>query len=233
VAPLTILTFLWGSKYSLYYVDRLAAGIRRHLTQPYRFICIHDRGGAGWTADYEHHPLPDPGLAAIPGCFARLRTFSPAWQHQLGIAPGERIVWLDLDLVVTGRLEPLFDRDEDLVILQGANASNPCPFNGSVLMLRAGAHARVWSDFSPAAAKAIPYHSFPDDQGWIAAKVPRAAGWQAGVRSGIYAFAKPGWPKGLSLPAGARIVAFPGGRDPSDYAYLDWIKTHWIAIDDD
>jgi hypothetical protein len=84
-------------------------------------------------------PLPeDHHLTKIPGCFARLRTFDPEWQKAQGILPGERIVCLDFDLVITGQLDGLFDQPLGFVILQGVNATNPCPFNGSVWALQAG-----------------------------------------------------------------------------------------------
>jgi hypothetical protein len=68
----------------------------------------------------------------VPGCFARSALFDPEWQARHGIEPGDRFVCLDLDLIVTGPLDGLFDRPEPFAILQGVNASNPCPYNGSV-----------------------------------------------------------------------------------------------------
>lgn len=213
---LTVVTWRWGDKYGGEYVDRLLAGLRRHLRQSHKVVVA-----CASTQD-EH-------LTRIKGCFARLRMFDPEWQLQHGILPDERVVCLDLDLIVTGDLDPLFDRPEPFVILQGVNASNPCPYNGSVWMLRGGYRPDVWSDFSLDAAQRIPLHEFPDDQGWFWQKLPGAAGWQAGSKSGIYGFQKPGWPKGDALPAGARLIAFPGWRDPSKFAHLDWVRTHWTA----
>jgi hypothetical protein len=228
MADLTILTFWWGDKYSPGYVARLASGLRRHLHQPYRFVCVHGRGMVP-PPDVETAPLADPGLCTIPGCFARLRTFSPDWQRQHDIAAGSRIVCLDLDLIVTGPLDPLFDRDEDFVIWQHANVSNPCPYNASVTMLRACAHAEVWSRFSPDAARRAKFFSFPDDQGWLWHTIPDAAGWECGAASGIWAFGKRAWPKDNKLPDDARIVAFPGARDPLHYVDLEWVQQHWLV----
>jgi hypothetical protein len=96
-------------------------------------------------------------------------------------------------------------------------------------MLRAGAHPEVWLDFSLDAARKVPYYAFPDDQGWIWHKLPNAEGWRCGPESGIWSFRKRGWPKDDKLPEGARIVAFPGSRDPSMFTHLDWMKEHWAA----
>lgn len=169
----------------------------------------------------------DVYLTETKGCFCRLRMFDPAWQETNGIKAGDRIVCIDLDVVVTGPLDELFDRPEDFVILKGANSANPCPYNGSLQMLRAGKHSDVWSDFSLEAARKVPWFSFPDDQSWLAARVPDAAGWKAGSESGVYAFQKPGWPTGEALPSDAKIVAFPGWRDPSKFTRLDWVQENW------
>lgn len=233
MAPLTVLTWLWGTKYSPKDVAKLAAGVRRHLKQPHRFVVITDDVmGAGIEAligSKVHSAWPilpeDLPLLNMAGCFVRLRVFDPAWQASHGIAPGDRIACIDLDTVITGPLDPLLDRAEPFVILQGVNTSNPCPFNGSVWMLRAGHRPDVWSDFSPAAAAKVPFHSFPDDQGWFWHKMPDAAAYTDA--NGVYAFKKNGWPKGDDLPPDARIVAFPGWRSPKSFKDLPWVKEHW------
>lgn len=211
---LNICTWRWGQKYPSHYVERLKAGVDRHLKQEHKFCVFCPE------AEDEH-------LTFIPGCFARLRMFDPEWQEKHGLSG--RIVCVDLDVVVTGALDELFDRPEKFVILQGANSANPCPFNGSVFMLRAGEHPDVWRDFSIKRAGEVPFFLYPDDQAWLAHKIPDAGGWKAGTESGVYAFNKPGWPKGESLPSDARLVAFPGWRDPSKFTHLDWIKKNWVA----
>jgi hypothetical protein len=227
---LHVVTWWWGDKYPAHYVERLRDGLRRHLRQPYRLLCMVDRllerpalTGVGYRQILDHD------LIAQQGCFARLRMFDRDWQFAREIAPEERIGCIDLDCVVTGPLDPLFDRPESFVILQGANAANPCPVNGSLMMLRGAAHQDVWSDFSLEAARQVPFHEFPDDQGWIAHKLPGCAGWQAGPESGVYAFKKPGWPKGDDLPKDARLVVFPGWRDPAKFEHLGWVKRNWAA----
>ncbi len=220
---LTVCTWLWGNKYSKADVAKLAAGFRRNLNIPFRFLLITDDFGKA-PEGIEPWAIRDPELTKVRGCFARLRMFDPDWMPWHDI---DRLVCVDLDVVVTGQLDPVFNRQEPFVILGGANAINPCPFNGSLMMLRVGAHPEVWRDFSLKAAAKAPFHEFPDDQGWLWHKVPKAAIWQAGAESGVYAFQKPGWPDGDALPDDARLVVFPGWRDPSKFAHLDWVKEHW------
>lgn len=178
--------------------------------------------------DIEVQPIEDRDLIGR-ACFCRLRQFDPDWQKRHGF--DDRIVGLDLDAIITGQLDPLFDRQESFLILKGANAVNPNPFNASVTMLRPGYHAGVWKTFSMDAAKMIRFHEFPDDQGWIWHRLPDATGWNVGRSSGIYGFEKPGWPRGsYSLPPGARIVAFIGRRKPSQYTGLPWVTRYWSAL---
>jgi hypothetical protein len=209
---LTIATWIWGTKYSGSYIARLQRGLRLHLKQPFRFVV------------FEPYPGDEKLFA---GCFVRLRMFSQAFQKHYCIEPGTRLVCLDLDIIITGELDPLFDRPQSFVIFKGANAANPCPFNCSVMMVKAGQHGELWDAFSLEQAAKIPYYEFPDDQGWIHHMVPSAAAWEVGPMSGIYAFRKPRWPKDDRLPADARIVAFPGHRDPSQFIYLPWVAEHW------
>jgi hypothetical protein len=227
-AILAICTWLWGSKYTLDDVYKLKRGVARCLKQPHRFLVMTERE-RDWSPPYgiERHAIKDPELLAYPGCFARLRMFDYGWQHNRKI--DDRLVCMDLDMVITGELDKLFDRPETFVILAGANSLNPCPYNGSVFMLRPGCHGQLFSDFSMEEARKIGHYKFPDDQGWFWHKLPNAATWQAGRTSGVYGFKKPGWHHGSDrLPEQARIVAFPGHRQPKDFMHLDWVRKHWV-----
>jgi hypothetical protein len=211
VARLIVATFCWGDKYGEDYVTRLLRGVTRNL-----------------DADL-HVFRPDPldHLIRVPGCFTRLRLFDPAWCAAQGLEPSDRVLVLDLDLIVTGDLAPLFAGAEPFKILQGVNASNPCPYNGSVWRLDIGYRPDVWTGFSLEAAAKVPHDKFPDDQAWFAHTLPDAGKFTS--EDGVYAFHKPGWPKGKALPKNARIVAFPGWRDPSRFTHLDWVRRHWVG----
>lgn len=240
---LVICTWLWGNKYSLNDVAKLHGGVRRNLRQPFRFVVVTDqvdspevRSGKGGPMEFRPIDIEDLYLLRVKGCFVRLRMFSPEWQSRMGVT--DRLVCMDLDSVVTGGLDPVFDRPEKFVIMQGGNASNPCPYNGAMMMLRPGAHPEVWEDFSLEKARQIPFFEFPDDQGWIAYKVPGAAAWKCGLGSSVFVFRKPGWPsydvkmrRSIvdALPTGARVVTFSGGRSPAQYEELPWVRKHWTA----
>ncbi len=171
-------------------------------------------------------PAADYPLLDRLGCLARMRVFSKEMQEQMGAEKGDRIVNIDVDAVITGNLDPLFDRDDEFTIMQHFNGTNPCPFNGSLWMFRAGERHDVSDDFSldEYHARKVPVHAIPDDQGWLHYKFPDAKAYTPA--DGAYCFEKNTWPGGLTLPEGARIVAFPG-RDPAKFTHLDWVERHW------
>jgi hypothetical protein len=238
---ITISTWHWGHKYGPEYVGRLARSVARHLKQPHEFV-VFSNSFPGYTLSGFGGVTVRPitrgyGLTQIKGCFVRLQMFGKKWQEENGIT--DRIVMMDLDTVITGPLDPLFDRPEPFLILQGGNATNPCPFNGALQMLRPGYRHDVWDDFSFDKAKDVPHDSFPDDQAWLADRIPDAAGWKVGPETGAYVFRKPGWPGYISwdvavdegtdkdLPAGARLVTFSGWRSPQRFVHLPWISENW------
>lgn len=227
----TVISWLWGNKYGVRDVNRLARGVRKHSKNVERFLLFSDsvKRLAGLDSDIEQELLVDRHLIGR-GCFCRLRMFDTVWQSWNKL--NDRIVSLDLDAVIVGPIDELFDRPEPFLILRGANAANPNPFNASVMMLRPGFRPDVWSEFSLAKAEATPFYEFPDDQGWIWHMLPNAAGWPVGAPSGIYGFEKPGWPAYGSqrLPEGARIVAFIGKRKPAQYTHVPWVKKHWESL---
>ena len=109
---LNIVVYWWGEKYPPFYLERLKAGIQRNLDQPYRFVLISDQKRPGAIVI----PEQDRYLLRMKGCFARLRLFDPRFQkdHELR----GRIVSIDLDMIVVGKLDPLFDREDEF--------SSPC-----------------------------------------------------------------------------------------------------------
>lgn len=225
---LNICIWWWGTKYDWSYVEKLVHGFDRHMSGERRMVLVTDN--APVTRIF-NQVIPieqaDRHLLLMKGCLARLRMFDVAWQKEHGFG-ADRLASVDLDTVVTGDLDPVFNRQEEtFCILQGANSANPCPYTGALFMLKAGEHRDVWDDFSVEAVTRLPFYAFPDDQNWLAHKIPNAAGWRAG-EGGVYAFMKPGWPhKHGELPADARLVTFPGARDPSQFKSLSWVQKHW------
>jgi hypothetical protein len=227
---LFVCSWLWGEKWPSVYAERLFAGVGRNLRQEFRSVLITDQVGYAAADIVCQIDAADRPLLAPPGCLVRMRMFDPAWQEKIGAKKGDRIVCIDVDAVITGLLDPLFDRDDEFTIMQGFNQTNPCPLNGSLWLFRAGERHDVWTDFGIDAHRKyeVPVHSIADDQGWLHFKFPSAKAYTP--RDGVYAFKKIGWGAAgrRGLPDNARIVAFPG-RDPGKYPELSWVRQHWLG----
>lgn len=228
----------YRSSYDGQAVNVLRNMIARHYNRPHRFSCITD-DATGIDSDIRIIPLwddfksvPNPSNTANPSCYRRLRAFSAEAREVIG----ERIVSLDLDVVVTGDLSPLFDRTEDFVIW-GGQALGPGRlgsynwYNGSLWMLRAGTRTKVWTQFDPNVSpqKAHAAGCRGSDQGWIAYCLGHKEA-QFGKDAGVHSFRNHVIPNKGRLLAGSRLVVFHGRHDPWDPAVqraYPWIKEHY------
>lgn len=105
---LTVACVLWVGdferrRYSPAWVTRLRDMVAAHLPVPHRFVCLSNVSVPG----VETLPL----ATGWPGWWAKLEIFNPA--HDLG----DRVLYLDLDVFVTGDLTPIADFDAPLALM--------------------------------------------------------------------------------------------------------------------
>lgn len=214
----------------------------RHLRLDHRFTCVTDDSvgidssvrvvDISTLPSYRFMRVPNPSNPANPNCYVRLFIFSPEASSVLG----EKIVSVDLDVVLTDDVTPLFDRDADFVIWGGQTVQPKSGavynwFNGSLMMVRAGTRTKVWTDFDPAKSpmRAHTAGCRGSDQGWISYCLGRnEVLW--GVADGVYSYRNHVVPAGGRLPKGARLVAFHGAHDPwhrDVQARSPWIREHY------
>lgn len=233
--PLTVICWKWRQRgyrkiYGAAHVNVLARMVARHYPHPHRFVCITD-DPAG--VECETYPLWDDLStiknqcgAHLPSCYRRLRLFS----EEMGAVFGPRMVSIDLDCVVTGDLTPLWNRPDSFVGWGLPGTIHERVYNGSMWLLRAGAHTPVWDWFdpegSPLMAREMGYMG--SDQAWMSFCLGRRAAWQHA--DGVYS-----WPRDLkkaggALPDDARIVFFHGRDLPWARVLArrhPWIAEHW------
>ncbi len=215
-------------------VNTLRDMVRRHYPHPHRFICVTD-DAAGIAPGIEIVPawndwadVPSPHGGKNPSCYRRLRMFHP----EIASVFGPRFVSLDLDCVITGDLTPLWDRPEDVVFWGDTNPQPGSHYNGSMMLLTAGARAHVWTRFDPktSPATALAAKCYGSDQGWISfALGGHEAKWKRD--DGVYSFRNDFKMKHLSaLPANAKIVLFHGEFDPWQprvQNHYPWVAEHY------
>lgn len=128
--------------YTREHVFRLKCMVGQHLKQPHRFVCLDDSPLEGW--------------------WAKVSLFEP------GRFTG-RVLYLDLDVTVTGALDDLADFPAPFAIMKDPNLFG---FNSSAMAWDAGAADHLFLDF-------IPDHHIPQlrrgDQQWIFEQKPEAA----------------------------------------------------------
>lgn len=237
-APQTIVTFKWApplgyrSKYGPETVNTLAAMVRRHYPHPHRFICVTDDSHGidsridvlpGWN-DFSDVPSPHGGKN--PSCYRRLRLFHPDAAQWFG----QRYVSLDLDVVITGDLTPLWQRSEDIVLWGDTNPQPGSHYNGSMMLMTAGARSKVWTNFDPATSpqQSLQARCWGSDQGWISYTLGKGeAKWTKA--DGVYSFRNHLHKAGGILPENARIVIWHGAHDPwSPVAQqYPWVRKHY------
>lgn len=237
---LQICTFKWGSKYSAEHVATLFSMLARNLTIPWEPVLITD--------DPDDVPMwaGKPAFRVIPLweemkdaklCGVRLRAFAEDMREIIG----ERFAWIDLDVVITGNVDHIFGRTEDFIAL--ATPQGPLRYNGSLVMMDAGAYSYVHGLWTPEHYATLPtYYSMrgmhaggQSDEGWMTLQLPELPTFNGGWgkrEDGIYYFRKDLQSGRLRLPTDARMVVMNGRANDPSFPDLQrrcpWLVEHWV-----
>jgi hypothetical protein len=233
---LTIVCWLWNEGFRDYRPEHactLRKMIARHLSIQHRFVCIAD-DTQGFDAETEviETPVAAKGLGALrspegerfPSCYRRLWMFSEEAR-----VLGDRVLLIDVDLVVVKDFACIVNRDEDFVGWRpyrdwGAQMR----YGGGIYLLRTGTRTSVWHDFHGATsiAKARSKGFRGSDQAWLSYKLgPNEPYWDHAA--GIYSVRD--FSPLTALPNGARIVQTNGGQKPwsASSRSVPWIAENW------
>lgn len=224
-------TATYRSQFGPQHVNTLQQMVARHYKHPHRFSCITDQTD-GFNSDVRVIPIWDDHskLQSLygpdtPSCYRRLRAFDPSMASVIG----PRFVSLDLDVVITGDLTPVFNRREEFLIW-GPDGRRT-PYNGSMWMMTAGVRKQVWEKFNDNPQRAIEKarRFFGSDQAWLCHVLgPEETRWRA--EDGVYSYRMHVKNNSGLLPHDARIVFFEGHYDPWNpvtQQLCPWIKDHY------
>jgi hypothetical protein len=211
--------------YSADAVNRLRRQLAEHLTIPHDVVCITDNP-SGIDSGIRIIPLwPDTG--ELGGCWRRLRAFAPDMRTLIG----PRFAWIDLDSVIVGSMDDILTRPEPIVLYR-SNSVEGTPYNGSMLLMDAGARAEVWDRFDQQRSPLIVKNAglTGTDQAWMAHVLgPHEAVWTA--EQGVMHFMRDCVP---DLPDHSRIVFFPGVQKmhmPNAQRHAPWIQERFSQND--
>lgn len=216
VADLTVICVKWGRKYGADYVRRLHSMVGRHL-RSCEFVCVTD--------DPVETVQCVPLACGYPGWWQKIGLFRP------GLFPGDNL-YLDLDVVITGSLEPLaalldidrstlWARDDFSYSLvnprKGIGAETqrllggPGCINSSVMLWHGDACRSVWDDFTPEVMDVL--HG---DQNWISQRLWPDINLIPADLVGSYKYH--GFPH--------TVTVFHG--EPKPHQVSDsWVREHW------
>ncbi|MGI9477534.1 MAG: hypothetical protein ACR2PI_12600 [Hyphomicrobiaceae bacterium] len=221
MAHRTIICMKWGTRYGPEYVNRLASMVRRNVTQATRFVCFTD-DTTGIDDGIELHPLPSINIPDRVA-WTPWRKLS-VWQHPLAQLAGD-VLFLDLDLVITGSLDDFFDyRPGAYIAIDNWTQPGQGVGNTSAFRFPAGQHTRIFDDF--VADPEVILGKWRIEQQYISDTIPEMVFWPATWCVSFKHTLLPRWPMNFvqvaELPADARIVAFTGKPDAEDALIGHW-----------
>lgn len=249
---LTVVLWHWARRYGREHIVAMREMLARNLSLPHDIVCITDRPEdvpAGIrTFDVKHTigPRDHKCLRRMWLYAGKPKSVGKPWPGDLG----DRLLQLDLDVVLTDSIDPIVDRPESFVIWKSDSTVRPYrphgwAYNATVMLLDPGARRDVydrWNEDRKGVSKAA------DKDGWdvktcsdqaiatFLLKDDPPAVWT--TADGIYAYRAIAGPDGMKdtgLPEGCRIVSFHGRSGarhpgvPELQARSPWITQHWRA----
>lgn len=222
---ITVLTWLWAqpscrTTFTATHVNIWAAMVRRHCTLDIRLACVTDTPDG---IDPSIRIIRPPGefvdvqttkwKRGRPNCYRRISMF----RRDAGRKFGKRFLCMDLDVVIGSNIDRIVDRPEDFVICGPSQNGNRWLYNGSMIMMTAGARPQVYERFSAEEAEIASTNFVGSDQAWIAHVLGKGeATW--GPKEEVVRWG--------SADSG-RIMLFPGNVKPWDAIGHPWVSRHY------
>ena len=238
-----ILCIKWGDKYDASYVNKLYRMVSRHITPPYRFVCLTD-DTTGIEDGIETFPIPEFNRKKAfkepkrDGGWKKLLTFSSPLYDLEGTA-----LFLDLDIVIVGNIDGFFEPKGDFFIIQDWLRPN-LTGNSSVYRFEIGKHEDIITYFLENEKKIR--SSVRNEQEFLSAYMKEKDSLQYWNDSLVKSFKRHcmfsgirGWLKRPILPEEAKIIVFHGHPTPDQAIAGDsgkwfrkvlpskWVAEHW------
>jgi len=228
-----------GGDYDPSYFTKLFAGVERHLTREHEKILLVDDRVA-----FSHPKIPPFTVSPLefswPGWWSKIELF-----RLLG-----PVLYLDLDTVITGSLDPLADaicaqdNSEVFWMLRGFYKQDRCSgvmgWNGDYRWLtdafiyEMNSKPFMWWNVGNSVGLTSRHGRFRGDQEWIRARVgdgPRRieSRFVQDALNGVLSFKVDLRGRKCILPAGASMVVFHGKPRPHEVPppVPDWLREHW------
>lgn len=218
----------WGTLFPSSHVNMLYNAVRANVSGPLRFVCFTDNP-AGLSHYVEAYPITDHGFPPErwkKGAWIKLSLYSRTLAGLTG-----RALFIDLDMMVLGSLDPFFDYGKGYCAVGGGRnwrrgSENLTPsLNSCMFAFDVGAEPQILDRYlvDPRTC----YEHYRLEQRFVQDNV---SGWTPWPADWVISFKRHlVKPKGLGLllppddpPASAKVLAFHGDPRPIDLTRHDW-----------
>lgn len=210
------------ANYRAEHVNILRRMVARNCTLPHEFWCVGD-DPTGLDPGVNFYRC-DRSMLSLGGCYVKLQM----WRREVQEIFGDRILLLDLDSVICGNIDRLVLRPEAVVLWRDALAGSVKGFlyNGSMILMDAGARPQVWESFDAKNSPQVVAQSGMQmyEQAWIGLVLgPNEATFTAA--DGVLSYKFDGV-RDHGLRDNAAVVFFHGRPKPWE---VDdpWVKEYW------
>ena len=223
----TVICIKWGTRYGSDYVNRLFSMVKRNTKNPTRFVCFTD-DATGVDQGVEIRPLPSINIPDHVS-WTPWRKLS-LWQNPLEDLSGD-LLFLDLDLVVTGNLDDFFSYEPGkYAVIHNWTQPNLKIGNTSCFRFTVGKHTHIFDQFNAAPDTVL--SQFRIEQQYISDQIPDQVFWPEDWCLSFKHNLMPRWPLNFfqepELPKNARIIAFTGKPDPEDAVVGKWPEKNFL-----
>lgn len=222
----------WGTRYGADYVTRLHSALKRNLTMPLHLVCFTD-DPTGIPDDIECQPLPEITLPEDVR-WTPWRKIS-MWQADLpGFNRGDDVLFLDLDLVITGSMDEFFTyRPGKVLAIENWTQMGQGIGNTTCYRWRVGENSFIYDDLQKDPDEVLSRYRI--EQQYLSRELEEILFWPAewclSFKHNLMPPFPLNWFKAPVLPATAKLIAFTGKPDPEDAVVGEWPeKKTWKRI---
>ena len=159
----SILTIKWGSEFTSQHVNILLRAAEDNCKTDFQFVCLTD-DASGLDDKIITLPIPLVDLSKMPkseGAWPKICLFHPSLSNYL-----EQVLFLDIDTIICGNIDPFFDDPEDELWLLSCglrwrNFDSALPTHPAtgVMSYNVGFHKNVFENFANNPEAAYRHHT--------------------------------------------------------------------------
>ncbi len=221
--PKIVLCIKWGTMYGPEYVNVMYGMVARNLSGPFKLVCFTD-DREGIRPEVECLPLPGLGVDVppeAPGKWPKQALWAKDLFGLQGVA-----LFLDLDSVIVGSLDPYFEYGEPDDVITARNWVKPWRkmAQTSVFRFKIGAHSYMLENLRRDPQLMVKYQF---EQNYVSSCLKTGVKfWPRAWTKHFSKHCMGPWPlrylRCPKQPSGAKIITFPGSPKPPDAALGRW-----------